>query len=450
MFVQFPPGFVWGTATAAYQIEGATDADGKEPSIWDSFTHRRGTVGDRSTGDVACDHYHRYPEDVEIMSQLGIRAYRFSLSWPRILTSSGPNPAGLDFYSRLVDRLLESNITPYVTLYHWDLPQRIQDTGGWLNRDTSERLADYAAVAVSRLGDRITNWITLNEPLVATVWGYGLGIHAPGIKKPYRAALAGHHMLLAHGKALEAIHANGRCSVGITHALQPIYNYRLDRAGVAYHSADTLINRFWLDPVFRGEYPPRLRNYMSRLVGSGNLDRDLAIISRPVDFLGINNYTRMVVRPSLRPIFPFAPVLPRYPGVRTTEMGWEVYPNALFETIMRVTRDYGRMPIVITENGAAYRDVVESDGIHDPVRVEYLARHILSVHRAIAEGADVRGYFVWTLMDNFEWAEGFTKPFGIVHVDRTSLCRIVKDSGYWYSTVCRNNGYDTRFLERTL
>ncbi len=464
MTCHFPDNFVWGTATAAYQIEGAWNEDGKGPSIWDTFTHRAGTIERSEHGRIACDHYHRYADDVALMKELGYGAYRFSVSWPRILPSgvargrsvSGQsvNAAGLDYYDRLVDALLAAGITPFPTLYHWDLPQALEDRGGWYNKDTSRAFAEYAGIVAARLGDRVSSWITLNEPWISTVAGYMIGVHAPGYKRPYRGLKVAHNLLYAHGLAVEAIRASVPAStpahVGIAHALSPVHDRDLRRTHRYARRAQVVANELWLDPIFRGTYPADIADAVERQNGTNLHPDDLAIISRPIDFLGVNNYTRMVVRPALRPVYNFDQIVPDYPGIEKTEMGWEVYPRGIHEMITWLTRRYNRPAIFITENGMAdpgdpecrpEGGPGESAGIRDTARIAYLERYLAAVHNAIAEGADVRGYFVWSFMDNFEWAHGYRPRFGLVHVDRTdgTLTRTVKESGRWYAEVCRTN-----------
>jgi beta-glucosidase len=441
----FPKNFLWGTATAAYQIEGAWNEGGRGPSIWDDFSHRRGTVCNGDTGDLACKHYHRMEEDVDLMAELGYRAYRFSVSWPRILPegAGAVNEEGMDFYDRLVDRLRERGIRPFVTLYHWDLPSRLQSEGGWYNRETARHFAEYGLRVAERLGDRVEDWITLNEPWIVTVAGHVMGIHAPGKKRPFSAFRVAHNLLLAHGLSVDALRsAFSGARVGISHALSPVYSYRIDREGGDVRRAEEIMNLLWLDPVFGKGYPPGIRRFVERQ-NRGNIEKgDMEIISRPIDFLGINNYHRHVVKPALRPLYSFRPVEPRYEGARYTEMGWELYPEGLREIVLQVSRRYGRLPIYITENGAAFDDRLEEDGIHDQERIEFLRSYLMELHRAIAEGADVRGYFVWSFMDNFEWNLGYAKRFGLVHVDfEGAMERRVKDSGRWYADVCRENGF---------
>lgn len=434
MTLTFPKDFVWGAATASYQIEGAWNEDGKGESIWDRFSHTPGKIENGDTGDVACDHYHRWREDVALMRQLGLRAYRFSMAWTRILpTGRGVvNQRGLDFYSRLVDELLAANITPYITLYHWDLPQALE--GGWLNRDTAGYFADYAAVVVRRLGDRVRNWITLNEPWVAAFIGYREGRHAPGITDEKLAYQAAHHLLIAHGLGMQAIRAIApQANAGIVLDMFPT------EAGTDAPQDQAIAARAWqmgtgwfIEPVLCGNYPTEtwqaLGDNAPRV-----LPGDFALIAQHMDFLGVNYYSRHLIQNGVR----VHPV----PGSEYTEMGWEVHAPALGRLLRRLQRTYRLPPIYITENGAAFRDEVSADGrVHDPRRINYVREHLRELHSAIQEGVDVRGYFVWSLLDNFEWAFGFSKRFGIVYVDFATQQRLIKDSGEWYANVIAQNG----------
>ena len=440
----FPESFIWGAATAAYQIEGAWDEDGKGPSIWDVFCRVPGAIQNGDTGDVACDHYHRWREDVVLMRELGLQAYRFSISWPRVLPEGKGkvNRPGLDFYDRLVDALLAADIRPFVTLYHWDLPQALQEEGGWPVRDTACRFADFADVVSRRLGDRVRRWITLNEPWVAAYAGYGNGYHAPGIRNPLAAVQATHHLLLAHGLAVPVLRENGDAAtqVGITLNLSPVHPAS-DRPAdeEAAHRYDGFLNRWFLDPLFCGHYPED----MLEMLGSALPDRyeeDLETIAVPVDFLGVNYYTRTVVADDPDSVVvETREVKPA--GRPYTEMGWEVYPEGLYEILTRVHRDYAPPCIYITENGAAFADQVDAEGrVHDAQRVGFLREYIAQAHCALEEGVPLAGYFVWTLLDNFEWAYGYSKRFGIVYVDFATQERIVKDSGIWYRGVIAENG----------
>jgi beta-glucosidase len=455
----FPQGFVWGTATASYQIEGAAAEDGRTPSIWDTFSHTPGKVFAGDTGDVAADHYHRYRDDVALMADLGANAYRFSVSWSRIIpTGSGPiNPAGVDFYSRLVDELLGRGITPTLTLYHWDLPQELQDAGGWTNRDTAYRFADYASSISAVLGDRVNLWTTLNEPWCSAFLGYAAGVHAPGHTNGAEALAAVHHLLLAHGLGVSALRSTLPSTAQLSITLNPaVARPATDSAAdvAAAWKVDGLQNRIWLDPLFRGVYPDDVREFTASITDwSYVLDGDLTIIAAPIDVLGVNYYNPVVVEhydgsaarahadghgdaagetwPGCHDV----QFLDR-PG-RHTAMGWPVDASGLDELLGRLWRDY-QHPMAITENGAAYDDAVEADGtVHDVERVRYIREHLQAVHRAIADGIDVRGYYLWSLLDNFEWAYGYSKRFGIVRVDFDTQQRTVKDSGLFYSEVVR-------------
>jgi beta-glucosidase len=433
-FPIFPQGFAWGTATAAYQIEGAVREGGRGESIWDRFSHTPGKIYQGQIGDVASDHYHRWREDVGLMAELGLNAYRFSIAWPRVMPQGGGevNPAGLDFYDRLVDALLEQGIEPFVTLYHWDLPQALQDAGGWPERSTVDLFADYAGVVVRRLGDRVRRWITLNEPWVFTFVGYYEGRHAPGLTDLSAALQAAHHSLLAHGRAVDAIRANSRTEplVGIAlnlNHVEPAGDRQADLE--AAQRFDGWLNRWFLDPLFRGSYPEDMLAFWGDRVPEAQ-PGDLDGLPERLDFLGINNYFRSVIGDGTEPPLK---VRTHRPAGRYTEMGWEVYPDGLYELLARVHRDYGPRSIYITENGAAFDDELASGGrVEDPERIEYLHDYLYAARRALEEGVPLHGYFVWTLMDNFEWAHGFSKRFGLIYVDYDTQARFVKDSGHWY------------------
>jgi beta-glucosidase len=431
----FPPGFLWGAATASYQIEGAPHEDGKGESIWDRFSHTPGKVSNGDTGDLACDHYHRWPQDVELMREMGLGAYRFSVAWPRILPEGrgAVNRAGLDFYDRLTDALLEKGIVPFVTLYHWDLPQALQDAGGWNNRDTARLFADYAEIVATRLGDRVKRWITHNEPIVAAFNGHYTGEHAPGIKDLGVAYQVAHHLLLSHGLATQVLKSqNQGFQTGITLNLtvaHPAGDSSDDEA--AARRQDGYSNRWFLDPVFRGSYPED----MLEIIGShapSVQDGDMATITSPLDFLGINYYSRSVVRHDPgNPPFNMSQVKPR--GAEYTDANWEVYPDGLRELLERLHRDYPAPAYYVTENGAAFPDLLSpGDKVHDPRRQAYLEAHFEAAASAISAGVPLKGYFVWSLMDNFEWALGYSKRFGIIYVDYPTQRRIWKDSALWY------------------
>ena len=436
----FPPSFVWGVSTAAYQIEGAAGEDGRGRSIWDTFAHTPGRVRDGHTGDVACDHYHRWPEDVALLGELGVGAYRFSIAWPRVQPDgSGPvNAQGLDFYDRLVDELVARGIAAVPTLFHWDLPQTLEDAGGWLNRDTGYRFAEYAAVVADRLGDRVSRWITLNEPIVHMAQGYAFGTHAPGRELMFDALPVAHHQLLGHGLAVRALRAHGAAEVMITNNCTPVLpatGTDADLAAAAVY--DGFHNRLFLDPVLTGEYPP----LVGPPAGAPYLRAgDLEIIATPLDALGVNYYnpTRVAAAPEGSPLpFEMVPV----EGVPTTAFGWPVVPGGLRDLLTGLRDRYAGAlpPVYITESGCSTVDEVTADGrIHDTARIDYLDGHLRALHRAIGEGVDVRGYFVWSLLDNFEWAEGYHQRFGLVRVDYDTQRRTPKDSFSWLRATLRD------------
>jgi beta-glucosidase len=439
----FPADFIWGAATAAYQIEGAPDADGRGPSIWDTFSHTPGKILGGDTGDIACDHYHRYPEDVAIMRDLGLGAYRFSVSWPRIFPSGAgrPNSAGIDFYKRLVDTLRAAGIEPFLTLYHWDLPQALQDAGGWANRDTVGRFGEYAQALGMALGGEVHHWITLNEPWVASFLGHLMGVHAPGGRDLQTALRTAHHQLLAHAEATTALRTELSASdqIGVTLNLSPVKPDGDSNADAeATDRYDGYHNRWFLDPLFRGSYPDDLWHWYGEAVpemGAGDLSR----ISVPIDFLGVNYYFRAVVRHDAGAT-PVQASLIVPPGRPTTAMGWEVYPEGLFDVLTRVQRDYAPPAIYVTENGAAFDDRLVDGAVDDPEREAYLHDHLLEAYRAIEAGVPLRGYFAWSLLDNFEWSFGYARRFGLTHVDYATQVRTIKRSGRWYASVTREHG----------
>jgi len=471
--LDFPPGFVWGAATAAYQVEGAPHEDGKGPSIWDTFSHTPGAVHNGDTGDIACDHYHRTAQDVGLMADLGLTGYRFSIAWPRIQPDgSGPvNQRGIDYYRRLVDLLRENGIGPSVTLYHWDLPQALEDRGGWTVRSTADRFAEYAA-AVTAAIDGVDRWITINEPWVAAHEGYSLGTHAPG-RRDFGAALAAsHHLLLAHGRAVPAIRSAQRspAPVGITLNLIPAVPASDDaESQQAAQRSDGYHNRWYLDPVLRGVYPADMLALYGEVVPLDFIDAaDLTEIGAPLDFLGVNYYNRTAVQAApartrrstitarggsavpehpapadgagLTPEAVLRAASVRRPELAMTSTGWPIEPVGMRDILLRLARDYPRLPLYVTENGAAYHDYVDPEGrVKDPERIAYLRDHVAAVHQAIAGGADVRGYFCWTLLDNFEWNDGYSQRFGLVYVDYPTQRRIPKSSAYWYSVLARAN-----------
>ncbi len=453
--LRFPEGFAWGTATASYQIEGAVHEGGRGPSIWDTFAHTPGRVQNGDTGDVADDHYHRYREDIALMADLGVTHYRFSLAWPRLQPDGRGelNPAGLDFYSRLVDELLGRGIQPWVTLYHWDLPQALEDAGGWPERDTAQRFADYAVAVHDRLRDRIRNWTTLNEPWCSAFLGYANGHHAPGRTEPAASLAAAHHLMLGHGLAVQGMRAaDPDGTYGITLNLYPIDPATDAPADVdAARRVDAVSNRIFLDPILRGRYPDDLRTDVASISDlSFVLDGDEKTINTPLDVLGVNYYTRHVVRASGggAPASPHATawvgstdVEQVYLGLPRTEMGWEIDPQGLYDVLSRVHREYGPVPLYVTENGAAFADEPGPDGaVDDQQRIDYLDGHFRVARRAIDDGIDLRGYFVWSMLDNFEWAWGYAKRFGLIHVDYATLQRTPKASARWFARVTRANG----------
>ena len=441
--IQFPEGFLWGCATSAYQIEGSPLADGAGPSIWQRFAHTPGLTHNGDTGDVACDHYRRYAADVALMRSLGMQAYRFSIAWSRILPAGkgAVNTAGLDFYDRLVDALLANRITPIVTLFHWDLPAALDDLGGWLNRDIAGWFANYAEIVFRRLDDRVPRWATLNEPWVVADGGYLHGALAPGHRNRFEAPIASHHLMLSHGAAVEVYRAVGRHQIGLVVNLEPQTPASQDPADLAAaNRVDAYMNRQYLDPALLGHYPDE----MAEIFGDAWPrwpERDLALIRQPIDFLGVNYYTRSVRRHDAA-VWPLRAAAVKQPRSTYTETAWEVVPAALTELLLWVRGRYGNLPIYIMENGAAFYDppVTESARVHDPLRVSYLRAHLRAAHAAIAGGVDLRGYMVWSLLDNLEWSLGFSKRFGIVHVDFATQQRTPKDSARYYARVIASHG----------
>jgi beta-glucosidase len=460
--LRFPPEFRWGAATAAYQIEGAVAVGGRTPSIWDTFSHTPGRIAGGDTGDVAADHFHRFAEDVDIMADLGLTAYRFSTSWSRVQPhGSGPaSREGLDFYSRLVDLLLRRGIHPVITLYHWDLPQELQDVGGWCNRSVADRFADYTLLVSQALGDRVSSFTTLNEPWCSAFLGYGAGVHAPGATSDLQALTALHHLLLAHGRAVQVLRSEVRSpDLSITLNLAEVRAASDSPADLdAARRIDALANRSFLAPLFAEGYPADLVADTAAITDwSFVRPGDLAEIGQPLDNLGVNYYTPSLVRAHVgdgEPLshdghgrgegtaWPGAADVVEFlhqPGEHTS-MDWVVDPTGLRDLLIRVSADVPTLPIYVTENGAAFDDDVTADGrIHDPDRCEYLRGHLAAIHEAMAAGVDVRGYFVWSLLDNFEWAYGYAKRFGIVHVDFETGQRILKDSATWYAGTIADN-----------
>lgn len=451
-YLTFPPSFVWGTATSAYQIEGGWNQDGKGESIWDRFSHTPGRIEDDSTGDTACNHYEVWPQDIALMKSLGLNAYRFSIAWSRILPEGRGqvNQAGLDFYSRLVDGLLEAGIAPCATLYHWDLPQRLQDEGGWPARATAEAFVEYTDTISRQLGDRVRWWITHNEPWCAAFLGYLIGEHAPGWKEWPAALQSSHHLLLSHGWAVPVIRRNAPgAQVGITlnfTPAEPASPSQADREATRHF--DGFFQRWFLDPLYGRHYPADM---VADYIRAGHLpaegmtfvrEGDLEAIAVPTDFLGLNYYTRAILRDQ-EAADNLPPTLTSPPDAEWTEMVWEVHPESLYRLLNRLHFEYSPPRLYITENGASYSDGPNGDGrVHDVRRVRYLQGHLAAAHRALENGVPLAGYFVWSFLDNFEWAKGYLQRFGMVWVDYESQQRIPKDSALWYARVIAANGFD--------
>lgn len=459
----FPEDFLWGAATASFQIEGATTADGRGRSIWDTFAETPGKVLNGDTGDPADDHYHRYAEDIGLMRALNLGAYRFSIAWPRILPEGEGkvNQAGLDFYDRLVDALLEAGIRPWATLYHWDLPQPLEDRGGWPERDTALRFADYATVVAEALGDRVGDWMTINEPWCSAFLGYDNGHHAPGRRDTAAALAATHHLLLGHGLAVEAIRSTGHpARVGLAHNQAVIRANGAHAADVrAARRADGVRNRIFTDPLFKGSYPADVLKDIAHISDFSFVrEGDLATISAPIDFLGVNYYTPEFVAGSDRGLDPagvdggggaWPGAEPEEVhvsrGLPVTQMGWEIDPRGLYDVLQRLAGESGGIDLYVTENGCAFEDRVSEDGaVHDPERTDYYEAHLRAAREAVHAGIPLRGYFAWSLLDNFEWAWGYSRRFGIVYVDYETQERVVKDTGHWYAELAGTG----RFPER--
>ncbi|MCB9419482.1 MAG: beta-glucosidase [Ardenticatenaceae bacterium] len=446
--LQFPDGFIWGVATSAYQIEGSWNEDGRSPSIWDTFAHTPGKTRNGESGDIACDHYHRWPEDLDLMASLGIQAYRFSVSWPRILPNGGKqiNEKGLDHYDRLVDGLLARGIRPFLTLYHWELPQTLQDQGGWPERDTVQHFVDLADVVSRRLGDRVHDWITHNEPWCTSMLSHQVGLHAPGWQDWPAALQAAHHVLLSHGLAVPVIRANApEAEVGIAPNYEPAYPHTNSPEDVqAARIWDGYYIRWFNDPIFGRHYPADMVAYYTQ---KGYLphgldyvqDGDMETIAAPIDFVGVNNYTRQIMSGKVL-LDEFQTAAISNPSAEYTEMNWEVYPDGLYDLLNRLHFHYGAPKIYVTENGCSYGDGVDGNGrVHDNRRINYLHQYMAGVNRAIRNGAPVAGYFVWSFMDNYEWSLGYSQRFGIIYVDYQTQKRYPKDSALWYRDVITSN-----------
>jgi beta-glucosidase len=442
--VAFPPGFLWGAATAAYQIEGSPLADGACPSIWHEFTHKRRKIKGGANGDVACDHYHRYREDIRSLRDLGLGAYRFSIAWPRICPERGRiNPKGLDFYNRIVDCLLENGIEPFPTLFHWDAPSWLEREGGFAVRSSIERFLEYAAAVLHALGDRVKSWITLNEPSLFAFFGYGTGIFAPGRKMDLRSVYhISHHLMMAHARLVEAFPGlvrGGR--IGLAHHFVWVTprdpGNRRDADTAAF--MDEGANRFYMDAMYRGNYPERVVSRMGRFFPKG-FEKDLPGMKRPGDFFGMNYYTRNIYRYARFKPYTHAKDI-REPGSRWSAM-WEIYPEGLYKALLRLRDEYGNPPCIITENGYPLPESDGKDPLEDGERISYISEHLAEAGKAISEGVDCRGYFYWSLMDNLEWAEGFTMRFGLLRTDFKTLERIPRASASWYRRVATSNALD--------
>ncbi|HWD58488.1 MAG TPA: GH1 family beta-glucosidase [Stellaceae bacterium] len=436
--LRFPPGFVWGTATSSCQIEGRGDR--KADSIWDTFARIPGTISDRTTPEIACDSYHRYPDDIALMKRLGTRAYRFSICWPRVLPdgTGQPDPRGLDYYDRVIDGLLKAGIAPWACLFHWDLPQTLQDRGGWGNRAIADWFVDYAQLIAKRLGDRVTHWVMFNEPQVHAIMGHGLGEHAPGLHGRAAMTAAGHHQNLAQGKALAALRAlgGGKFKLGTVMSLQPVRpaeNLSANREAAAIW--DAAWNRAYLDPLFRGTYPARYLPMVERLIQPGDMEQ----IRQTIDFLGVNYYAPMYQRPDPAGLLGTNwGGLP--PGMQTTGMDWPIDPAGLIETLADLRDNYGNPRVYITENGAFFKEAPDPRGrVDDNQRIRYLRDHIAAANHAIAQRVNLGGYFIWSLMDNWEWAHGFSATFGLARLDRATLTRLPKASFDWFARVVAAN-----------
>jgi beta-glucosidase len=447
--IRFPKDFAWGAATASYQIEGAVNEDGRGKSIWDDFSHTPGKVDGGNTGDVACDHYHRYEEDINLMAMMNVKHYRMSLAWSRILPkgtkAGGINEKGLEFYDKLIDKLLEKNITPWVTLFHWDLPAALQQKGGFANRETIDAFCEYTDIVTRRYGDRVKNWMTFNEPWVFSFCGHHSGVHAPGVKDLKTTLAVAHNILVAHGKSMPIIRANvPGVKAGIVNNLAYIESATNKPEDIdAARRWDLAFNKWFLDPLFGKGYPEEMVQWYGDKMPQIEAD-DFETIAAPADFLGINYYTRRLVAYDAHDNHIKAKQTYR-PHIQRAEFEeWEIYPEGLYHILIRIKEEYGNIPVYISENGTTCVDEkISDDGcVHDPVRVDFFRRHFAATWQAIQEGADARGYFVWSFCDNFEWGFGYSKRFGVVYIDyQNDLRRIIKDSGHFLADVCQKNGF---------
>lgn len=442
----FPKDFLWGAATAAYQIEGAYNEDGKGESIWDRFCINPGNIRNGDTGKVACDHYHRYEEDTALLKEMGIQSYRFSISWPRIFPEGRgkPNPKGVDYYKRLINKLTENNIKPSITLYHWDLPQKLQDIGGWVNRDVADYFNEYAGYVFEQFKDLNAYWVTHNEPAVSMMSGYWHGSFAPGVKDPSSAIAASHHMLLSHGKAVETFRRLGTTGeIGIVLNIWPNYPGTDREEDIEAAERVNQSSAHWfMDPVLKGIYPQKIwKLYNEKLILPQIADGDMKLISQPMDFMGVNYYSANFIKQSPGTGFFDADCVPV--DFDITDFDWPIYPEGLYDVLVGIHKIRPGIKLFVGENGAAFRDVVQRDGsIEDTQRLDYLARHFEQAHRAIQDGVNLKGYYVWSLMDNFEWAQGYSKRFGMVYVNFRTQERIIKKSGHWLKEVIKNNGLE--------
>ncbi|HEY5586528.1 MAG TPA: GH1 family beta-glucosidase [Ruminiclostridium sp.] len=442
----FPKGFLWGAATAAYQIEGAYNEDGKGESIWDRFSMYSGNIKNGDTGKIACDHYHLYEKDIEIMKELGLNTYRFSISWPRIFPDGKgkPNIKGLDFYKKLIGKLLENNIKPSITLYHWDLPQKLQDIGGWANREVVDYFEQYAGYVFNEFRDINALWVTHNEPAVSVMSGYWHGSFAPGVKDPSAAIAASHNMLLSHGKAVQTFRKLGISGeIGIVLNIWPNYP-GTDKAEdiEAANRVNESSTNWYIDPILKAKYPENiLKFYKEKLILPEITDEDMKLISQPIDFLGVNYYSSNFIKNSPGTGFFDADCVPVYYAI--TDFDWPIYPEGLYDVLIEINKLSPGLKLFVAENGATFKDVIDRNGnIEDVQRLDYLHRHFAQAHRAIEAGVNLAGYYVWSLMDNFEWAQGFSKRFGIVYTDFKTQQRIIKKSGHWFKEVINNNGIE--------
>jgi len=436
--ITFPDGFLWGVASSSYQIEGAWNEDGKGESIWDRFSHTPGNIKNGDTGDIACDHYHLYKKDVALMRELGVQAYWFSISWPRVLPKGKGdiNRVGLEFYNRLVDELLEAGIEPWICLYHWDLPQALQDEGGWANPNIIQYFANYAELMARELGDRVKRWMIFNEPQCVAWLGHFTGMHAPGIKNLESALKVSHHLLLTQGKTIQTLRKVSQdFQIGTIvdlNVVHPISDDEKDQEAAS--KLDEFRNRWFIDPLLKGEYPP-----LAKEAGLEPKREDMDLIKQPLDFLGVNYYRRSLA--AYDPSDPLMRAKVVQKKTPVTEMGWEIYPNGLYEMLTRLRKEYDDPVLYVTENGAAFEDNVKRNGgVQDDDRIAFLRDHMLAAYRAIKEGVKLKGYFIWTITDNFEWAEGYSKRFGLVHTNYETRERAPKKSFYWYKQIIQNNG----------